>query len=481
MMKKRIIQAFVLMMTLIIIVSCKKSSDSFHNSVGSTTNSVEVTTYMPQSVTSNSAVCGGEYSVTQGCSLTLIGICWNKNGNPTAYDSHMWTTNCAESFLWLIDNLEYDTKYYIKAFAVCDTKYFYGEEIEFTTLKGLPVVSTQDVYNVTLTTAVCKGEVLSDGGSSITERGVCWSKFPKPTIDDDHTSDSAGMGSYTTCLTDLESGANYYVRAYAINSAGVGYGAQLTFHTFLDPNNIPGAVGGLFSIGYSNTRRIYFSQGNLQYKASTNIWRFAENQWDYIGEDNANISLIYDGWVDLFGWGTGSNPINLSSNPNDYSTYIDWGYNLISNGGNAVDIWRTLEIDEWNHLLNTRITNSGIRYAKANVKGCNGVILLPDDWNVDNYILNNANVSNASFNSNIITLSEWVNRLEAHGAVFIPAAGCRSGTTLYVVGSFGCYWSASAWSNSNYARAMAFDDDEFWNHLGERLVGFSVRLVCSAE
>ena len=96
-----------------------------------------------------------------------------------------------------------------------------------------------------------------------------------------------------------------------------------------------GVLPGLFSV--SETEQIRFSQGNLQYQASTNSWRFAENQYDIIGADNSNISDSYDGWIDLFGWATsgyeGSFPYQTSDNVGDYGpeyesiaeTNYDWG------------------------------------------------------------------------------------------------------------------------------------------------------------
>ena len=95
-----------------------------------------------------------------------------------------------------------------------------------------------------------------------------------------------------------------------------------------------GALPGLFSV--SATKQVHFSQGNLQYQASTNTWRFAEHQYDYVGtqtadycgfyggnvsgSDNRNISSTYNGWIDLFGWGTGSNPTLSSTSFEDYGT-----------------------------------------------------------------------------------------------------------------------------------------------------------------
>lgn len=247
---------------------------------------------------------------------------------------------------------------------------------------------------------------------------------------------------------------------------------------------------GEFSVSSNN--KVCFAKGNLQYQASTKTWRFAEHQWDMIGDANKNISSSYSGWIDLFGWGTsgynGKNPWMTSTTSTDYGngerdiagTNYDWGVNnTISNGGGKS--WRTLTRDEWVYVFDKRSTNSGIRYAKAIVNGVNGVILLPDNWSSSNYSLNNTNKTDASFGSNRISQSDWTNKFEANGAVFLPAAGWRYGTDVYGVGSYGLYWSASYY-DSDGARDVYFDAGYLnpgnWHH---RENGRSVRLVCPAE
>jgi hypothetical protein len=181
----------------------------------------------------------------------------------------------------------------------------------------------------------------------------------------------------------------------------------------------------------------------------------------------------------LFGWGTGNNPTKSSTSSSDYSTFNDWGNNSISNGGGRR--WFTLTRDEWVYVLNKRSTSSGIRYAKAKVNRVNGVILLPDNWSSSNYSLSNTNSSGASYSSNRISQSDWTNRLEANGAVFLPAAGCRYGTDVYDVGSFGIYWSAS-YDSRDGAHFVGFGDENLYpGNYYYRYYGQSVRLVCSAE
>lgn len=260
-----------------------------------------------------------------------------------------------------------------------------------------------------------------------------------------------------------------------------------------------GAINGKFTIN-SNGDQVYFSKGNLQYIASTNRWRFANNQYDYIGDANSNISSTYHGWIDLFGWGTSGynhgaicyQPWSTSMNYSDYYAYgqytynlydqtgqADWGYNAIVNGGNIEGQWRTLTNDEWHYVINSRPTLSGIRYAMTNLNGVNGVVLLPDDWDDSIYELNDVNGGN--YESNIITAADWTNTLEANGAVFLPATGLRMETSVNHAGSYGYYWSSSCGNFNANASYLIFYSDHFNWFSDRRYIGCSVRLVHSAE
>ena len=370
---------------------------------------------------------------------------------------------------------------------------------------SIPVVETSPVREITETKAIGSGVVTSDGGGSIIERGVCWSTRQTPIVSGDHSMAGTGAGTFSCEIFDLEPNTTYYVRAYAINSMGVGYGNQVSFTTLSGNgggvNTPEGAVGGIYSV--SAMDKVYFSKGNLQYQASSNTWRFAEKQYYTVGEGNHDISPSYSGWIDLFGWGTsgwnsGANCYQPWSTSTSYSDYYpggsstnnltgsyanaDWGvYNRISNGGNQAGMWRTLTRAEWVFLLTTRYTSSGIRYAKAQVNGVNGIILVPDDWNVTTYSLNNTNEPSAGFTSNVVGEMFWQNTFEPVGAVFPPAAGYRDGTSVSGVGSYGGYWSASYYL-SNDAWGVFFDVGYLnTSYAYGRYYGRSVRLVCSAQ
>ena len=266
-------------------------------------------------------------------------------------------------------------------------------------------------------------------------------------------------------------------RAGAIPGSGF-YGTG--FRLVLSESSVTESSSAIGVFSVSPTKKVQFSKGNLQYKASTRTWRFAEHQWDIIGKDNENISWRYKGWIDLFGWGTGNKPTKKSIEAGRYSDFNDWGKNIKTDGG-FKKRWFTLTKDEWVYLFNTRSTNYGIRYAKAIVNGVNGMILLPDNWRSYYYILNNTNNDEANYSENTISKSEWISRLEVHGAIFLPAAGCREWKGVYDVGSLGRYWSATRYNNYrayyvDFGNSFLYPDRNF-----DVCYGRSVRLVCEVE
>lgn len=249
--------------------------------------------------------------------------------------------------------------------------------------------------------------------------------------------------------------------------------------------------------------KVFFSPGNLQYQASTQTWRFALNQKDYVGDGNTQISKTYNGWIDLFGWGTSgegnSNPYNTTTNTSDYGpisgniagTNYDWGVkNAISNGGNAAGMWRTLTSTEWDYILNERKDDKGKsipRFIKAEINETAGVhpfglIIFPDNYVHPSTVvsLENLDTNQGTARWKLFSTAEW-NAMEAAGAIFLPAAGYRDGVSVASVTSEGDYWSAT--SESNYkAHRVLFNysggtGDYSATNSTPRFLGYSVRLV----
>ena len=285
-------------------------------------------------------------------------------------------------------------------------------------------------------------------------------------------------------LADLTENTKYYYCAYLLlNGMQYEFGAVKEFVTLSssdkpeDPST-PGSssyIAKPFSV--SATKTVTFSPGNLQYHPANDEWRFAPNQTDYIGEANANISSSYNGWIDLFGWGTGNNPTNKSEDYQDYSTFVDWGVNKI--GNYAPNTWRTLTYNEWEYILHNRSNASHLK-GVAQVNGVNGLILLPDAWVCPSGVTFKAGFGNdygteyyAAYQS--ISASDW-SKLEASGAVFIPAAGGRYGSNVYGVRSSGDYWSATE-NDSHCAYGLGFHSYGAYINVINRYNGLSVRLV----
>ena len=239
----------------------------------------------------------------------------------------------------------------------------------------------------------------------------------------------------------------------------------------VEPELPEGALSGEFSV--SADTKVHFSMGNLQYQASTKTWRFAEHQYYIIGDDNKNISDTYDGWIDLFGWGTGSNPTLISTTVADYETFTDWGVNKISNGGNTANQWRTLTNDEWEYLYSGRTAASHLR-SRATVNNVPGYIFLPDTWSLPSGMSFTANIKDWDINT--YSATDWAG-MEWKGAVFLPAAGGRSGTTVVSVGSVGDYWS-STHDDTDNAYDLYFNSGNIHPQGSDyRGIGRSVRLV----
>ncbi len=282
-----------------------------------------------------------------------------------------------------------------------------------------------------------------------------------------------------------------------------------------------------FSVAYGKT--VVFSQGNLQYNAANDAWRFAGKQWEFVGDktegnvyednvksNNRSIDSDYNGWIDLFGWGTsGWNsgakeymPYACSSSDDDYylggSSYnsmtgsyaeADWGvHNAILNGGNAKGIWRTLTRDEWKYLLHDRNLAHGL-VSTATVNGVRGIVVLPDSWagapsgltlftfvDIEGIVWNDGTLAYEAKNKvhdiNVFTENEWA-LLEAEGAVFLPCAGRRKYTTIDLPNSMGCYWSSTAdIEDEGYSGLISCQSSGVYTYsINSRSYGYSVRLV----
>ena len=177
-----------------------------------------------------------------------------------------------------------------------------------------PTVTTNNVSNIAATTATCGGNVTSDGGATVYARGVCWSTSPNPTVSDNHTSNGTGMGAFTSSLTGLTPHTNYYVRAYATNTAGTNYGQQQMFMTSCNPVTVN--ISGTTTINYGGSTTLTASGANS------------------------------------YSWSTGSSSASITVSPTTTTTYAVTGTNSYGCTGTA-SVTVTV-----NNLLPTVTTNT---------------------------------------------------------------------------------------------------------------------------
>lgn len=254
-------------------------------------------------------------------------------------------------------------------------------------------------------------------------------------------------------------------------------------------------TSALFSV--SSNKQVFFSKGNLQYNAAQDKWRFAEHQYDAIGGNggsgnvapygsaasanettDGNGRATQDAWIDLFGWGTGNAPTKWASDNSQYGTYTEWGTTAKNDLNDGT--WRTLTKDEWVYLFQGR-ANASQKAGLATIQGAAvvgvGMVILPDNWAMPEGCTFIAKTgSGSAYADNIYTLAQW-EKMEAAGAIFLPAAGYRNATLVYYAGAHGYYWSCSANEATNAYRLYFLAGNLNPQVYNNRCYGLAVRLV----
>jgi len=178
------------------------------------------------------------FVVASGNGFSEKGVCYNTEKNPTIANNKVVFDSVSNKATFTVElkGLDYTTKYYVRAYATGENGTIYGEEMSFTTPVALPTLTTAeiDITSIEANTAAGGGNVTDWGGDDVTARGVCFGMEANPTVANDTTVDGNGTGEFTSMLSGLRGKTMYYVRAYATNSAGTGYGPQVSFTTLPD-------------------------------------------------------------------------------------------------------------------------------------------------------------------------------------------------------------------------------------------------------
>ena len=311
-------------------------------------------------------------------------------------------------------------------------------------------VETSNVTEITSSSAIVGGIVTFDGGSFVRERGICWSKTPSPIIGSDHESLGTGVGTYTYKLTELEPATNYYVRAYAINDAGINYGKVVSFstlykvsdgtcngHDYVDLGLPSGTLWATCNVGANVPEEYgdFFAWGEVEPKSN-----YSWNTYKYCNNGNSHQLTKYciysdygfDGFVD-----------NMSTlQPVDDPATVNFG-----NG------WCTPSYDQWVELIS-----------------------INKKWTTQNDV------------------DGWLFTSSNGSSLFMPATGWGESSEIIDSGLAGKYWANSIYTASyNRASDIAWCLSFYGNPDGAsphmessigcepRCFGYSIRAVLSAN
>lgn len=388
-----------------------------------------VVTISTSLVTSTSAQSGGNVTSDGGATVTDRGVCWNTAENPTVLDYYIREGSGTGSFTCNIADLSPGTTYYVRAYATNSAGTAYGNQEEFTTIADLPTIVTTGISLVTTTSAQSGGNVTSDGGKTVTARGVCWNTTENPTISGDHTTDGSGTGSFTSNISGLDPGTTYYVRAYATNLEGTSYGMQYSFFTTWDNSPISDYEGNVYST----------------VQVGEQIW-MAENLKATRYNDGNEIALV----TDNIEWSNLSSPAYCWYS-NDEATYKNpygalYNWHTVNTGKLCPAGWHIPTDEEWSTM--TEYLGEDVAGGKLKETGTT-------HW----YSPNTGATNETGFNA-------------------LPGGDRSLDGTFDNVGYYGNWWSATQINtNNSWYRNMHFNTSYVYRPDGNLKYGFSIRCI----
>ena len=307
-----------------------------------------------------------------------------------------------------------------------------------------PVLTTVKVSAITPTTAISGGDISHDGGSAVYKRGVCWSTKTNPTITDSKTDDGTGSGVYDSYITGLTLGTTYYVRAYAINSEGTAYGANLQFVT---ADIVYGTMTDQDGITYPTVtigKQTWMTE-NLKATKYRNGDAIAN-----VTDNTAWAALTTGAWCNY------NNNIALG---NKYGKLYNF-YAVTDARNLAPAGWHVATDAEWTTLTDYVSTHLGSSLTTGKA------LAATSDWAGDNNagggVGNNLNINNSTgFNA-------------------LPC-GTRNGSSGYFLDATGekTYWWTATQNGSKYAwyRGLNYNGNNLVRSDWDNKDGFSIRCV----
>lgn len=392
-----------------------------------------VTTNSSSNVTNNSAVLGGNVTSDGNATVTERGVVYGLSQSPTITDTKVGIGSGVGIFSQTISGLTANTTYFARAYAINSMGISYGQQISFTTLSSstFATLTTNDALILTTSSVTLGGNITSEGGSSVTERGVVYGTSSSPTISSSKKAIGSGTGSFSATINGLSANTTYYARAYAINASGVSYGNEVNFTLYL---NVSGASvtdidGNTYKTVKIGTQTwMVENLKTTKYRNGESIPNVTDqNQWAYLKtgaycdfNNVANNSITYG---HLYNWYTITDTRNIA--PSGWHVATDQEWQKLSDylGGDAV---------------------SGGKLKEA------GTI----NWNSPN-----AGADNSS------------------GFTALPG-GFRDTYNFYDLGRYGLWWTAPLQNSYSYwRRNIDYSVSNLGRNTATEIVGFSVKCI----
>jgi len=390
----------------------------------------ELTTSTASSIKTSTATIGGNVTDEGGDPVVSRGICWSTSQNPTIENNVATSTATSGYYTCYLNGLTANTSYYARAFASNSIGTFYGNETSFTTQNGLINLITSNATSISSSSFISGGNIISDGGATITERGVCWSAIQNPTVLDFKKADGTGIGSFTASITSLTPLTTYYVRSYAVNNTGTYYGDQIAVTTSdEDPTKVTDIEGNEYA-----TVKI----GNQLWMASNLKTTKYRN-----GDPIVNMT-DYTVWVTLTS-GAYCDYDNLTANGTVYGHLYNW-YAVSDSRNIAPAGWHVPSDAEWDVLV-TYLGGSSVAGGKMKETGTN-------HWWSPNYGATNES-----------------------GFTGLPGGG--SNTRGWNINIYGFWWSSTEFNSTQaWYRYLYKDDTNIARTFNNtKTTGYSIRCI----
>lgn len=361
-----------------------------------------------------------------GSPVTLRGFCIATTPSPTMANDTVICGSGAGTFTSTFDTLSLGTTYFIRAFAVNSTDTTYSNELTFTTWE-YPTIVTDSAYDVLYITAAVAANVISDGGTPVLERGICWSTSPNPTLADSVMLSGSGIGHFSCLLNEIESNETFYVRAFATNIIGTTYGNEVSFTTLKAP------------CGYLMVKDI---QGNKYHtvQVGSQCWL----------KENLKTKAYADGTPIAVSSSTSTStpyiyfPHGDSNNVSQYGCYYNWQavmHGQSSSSANPSGVqgpcpngWHVPSEDEWLQLIDF-VSSQPANHCGGNPDNIAASLSEAKGWNYSSVscALGDTSVTHNQTGFSIMPVGYWAGSQVSWGESAYLWSATENGTSAYIL------------------------------------------------